>query len=188
MPLCSVSFNTFRDGSRSASFHIPWTKTTNKEGASIIVTACNDEICPCMALRNHLNTNRDVPSTLSLFTFITANGHWEHMTKSKFMDFCATVWREAALAHILGHSFCIGGAVELLLMGMSPEIVVATGGCTSLAFLLYWWRMEEILPMCTLRAYQRSHLEALAKIFEKFWVDCHIPSNFVAIHDLVDDF
>ena len=188
MILCSVSFNNFRDGSRSASFRIPWTKTTREEGASIIVTARNDQICPCTALRNHLDTNQDVPGTSSLFAYTTANSRWEHMTKSKFMDFCATVWREAALTHVLGHSFRIGGAVELLLAGVSPEIVAATGSWTSLAFLLYWRRMEEILPMCTSRAYQKSHLEALAKIFEKFRVDCHIPSNLVAIHDSVDDF
>ena len=53
------------------------------------------------------------------------------------MDFCATVWWEAVLAHILGNSFYIGGVVELLLAGMSPEIIMATGGWTSLAFLLY---------------------------------------------------
>ena len=31
----SVSFTTLRDGSRSTSFRIPWTKTTREEGASI---------------------------------------------------------------------------------------------------------------------------------------------------------
>ena len=48
------------------------------------------------------------------------------------------------LTHILDHSFHIGGAVELLLAGVPPEIVAATGGWTSLAFLLYWHHMEEI--------------------------------------------
>ena len=67
------------------------------------------------------------------------------MTKYKFMDFCSGVWSKAALAHVLGHSFRIGGAVELLLAGVPPEVVAATGGWTSLAFLLYWRRMEEII-------------------------------------------
>jgi hypothetical protein len=109
------------------------------------------------------------------------------MTKYRFMDFCTDVWSRAALAHVLGHSFRIGGAVELLLAGVPPEIVAATGGWTSLAFLLYWRRMEEILPMSTSKAYQRSHVDALAKIFEKFRVDNHIPSNFFPSHDFVDD-
>jgi hypothetical protein len=109
------------------------------------------------------------------------------MTKYKFMSFCTDIWLKAALAHVLGHSFRIGGAVELLLAGVPPEVVAATGGWTSLAFLLYWRRMEEIIPMSTSRAYQRSHIVALAKIFEKFRVDHHIPSNFTAFHDCVDD-
>jgi hypothetical protein len=46
--------------------------------------------------------------------------------------------------------------------------------------------MEEILPMCTSKAYQRSHVDALAMIFEKFRADNHIPLNFTAFHDCVD--
>ena len=110
------------------------------------------------------------------------------MSKYKSMDFCADVWSKAALTHVLSHSFHIGGAVELLLAGIPPEIVAATGGWTSLAFLLYWRRMEEILPMSTSKAYQRSHVDALAKIFEKFQVDNCIPLNIVALHNSIDDF
>lgn len=183
----SISFITLQDGSRSASFRIPWTKTTREEGASIIVTARNDLLCPCAALQNHLNINRDVLPTSSLFAYSTADEGWEHMTKYKFMDFCSGVWSKAALAHVLGHSFRIGGAVELLLAGVPPEVVAATGGWTSLAFLLYWRRMEEIIPMCTSKAYRRSHLDDLAKIFEKFRVDNRIPLNFLNSHDRVDD-
>lgn len=107
------------------------------------------------------------------------------MAKFRFMDFCADIWSKAALTHVLGHSFGIGGAVKLLLAGVSPKIVAATGGWTLLTFLLYWRRMEEILPMSTSKAYQRSHIDALAQIFEKFHVDNHIPSNFFALHDHV---
>jgi hypothetical protein len=74
-----------------------------------------------------------------LFTYISSTpGRWEHLTKYKFMEFCISVWTDAALAHVLGHSFWIGGAVELLLAGVPPEIIATTGGWTSLAFLLYW--------------------------------------------------
>lgn len=183
----SVSFTVLRDRSRSASFHIPWTKTTREEGASIIVTARDDLLCPCTALRNHLNVNKDVPPTSSLFAYATIHKGWEHMTKYKFMDFCSEVWSKAALAHVLGHSFRIGGAVELLLAGVPPKVVAATGSWTSLAFLLYWRRMEEIIPMCTSKAYRRSHIDELAKIFEQFHINNHIPLNFVTYLDRVDD-
>lgn len=183
----SVSLTNLQDGSRSASFCIPWTKTTHEEGTSVIVTARNDSLCPCTALHDHLSINKDVPPSSSLFAYPTPDGHWEHMTKFKFLDFCADVWSKAALAHVLGHSFQIGGAVELLLAGVPPEIIAATGGWTSLTFLLYWRWMEEILPMSTSKAYQKSHVDQLAKIFERFRVDNHIPLNFIATHDRVDD-
>ncbi len=105
------------------------------------------------------------------------------MQKHVFLDFCTNIWSRASLAHILGHSFCIGGAVELLLAGVPPEIVAATGGWTSLAFLLYWHRMEEILPMSTSRAYKKSHFDELATIFEEFRIAHHIPRNLISISD-----
>jgi hypothetical protein len=105
----------------------------------VIATAREDSLCPYAAMCNHLDINHDIPTSLSLFAYISSNpGRWEHLTKYKFMEFCVGVWAGAALAHVLGHSFQIGGAVELLLAGIPPEIVAATGGWTSLAFLLYW--------------------------------------------------
>jgi hypothetical protein len=97
------------------------------------------------------------------------------------MSFCAGIWSKAALTHVQGHSFRIGGAVELLLAGVPPEIVAATGGWTSLAFLLYWRRMEEILPMSTSKAYRQSHIIDLAKIFEDFRIKNKIPSQLLSI-------
>ena len=41
--------------------------------------------------------------------------------------------------------------------------------------------------MSTSRAYHRSHIDALAKIFEKFRIDNHTPLNFTAPHDSFDD-
>ena len=99
------------------------------------------------------------------------------------MEFCTGVWADANLAHVQGHSFRIGGAVELLLAGVPPEIVAATGGWTLLAFLLYWRRMKEILPMSTSKAYKRSHVDELAKIFEQFRIDNCIPSNLLSAPD-----
>ena len=87
------------------------------------------------------------------------------------------------LAHVLGHSFRIGGAVELLLAGVPPEIVAATGGWTSLAFLLYWRRMEEILLMSTSKAYNKTQVNHLAVIFEQFRIDHRIPTALITASD-----
>ncbi|KAJ7574240.1 hypothetical protein C8J56DRAFT_1126174 [Mycena floridula] len=102
-----------------------------------------------------------------MFSYSTSPGQYKLLLKHDFMAFCTNIWKAEMLAHVLGHSFRIGGAVELLLAGVPPEIVAATGGWTSLAFLLYWRRMEEILPMSTSRAYKRKHVEELAQLFEK---------------------
>ncbi len=179
----SVSFRTLRDGSKSASFRIPWTKTTKEMGANVILTARSDTLCPCSALHNHLTVNSTAPTNTSLFAYLHSDGSWRHMQKARFLDFCIDIWSKASLAHVLGHSFRIGGAVELLLAGVSPEIVAATGGWTSLAFLLYWRRMEEILPMSTSRAYNKAHINRLAEIFESFRVANNIPRHLTDATD-----
>ena len=170
----------------SASFHIPWTKTTREGGASVIVTAHPDGICPVEALHIHRHLiNKDCPAGMSLFAYHSDAGEWTHMVKSVFLAFCDSVWKVAGLEHVLGHSFRIGGAVELLLAGVSPDMVAATGGWMSLAFLLYWPRMEEIIPLSTSHAYRKSNIDQLAALFENFRVCHNIPSSSLAdVHSL----
>lgn len=101
------------------------------------------------------------------------------------MSFVNKIWLDAGLLHIYGHSLRIGGAVELLLAGVPPEIVAATGGWTSLAFLLYWRRLREILPMSTVRAYKQNEMDRLGKIFDDFRVRANIPKSFLdSFHDI----
>lgn len=183
----TVIFSTLRDGTRSASFHIPWTKTTREDGADIILTARSDEIlCPVKALFIHRQIiNKECPADMSLFAYQSPSGSWTHMVKSTFLSFCDSIWKAAGLEHVLGHSFRIGGAVELLLAGVNSDVVAATGGWTSLAFLLYWRRMEEIIPLSTSRAYKRSHIEGLTSIFEEFRIRHNIPRSFLSdVHTL----
>jgi hypothetical protein len=183
LTLSRVVFRQLRDGSRSASFHIPWTKTTKEQGASVILTGRNDTLCPVTALKNHLDVNHSVPQSSSFFAYTSSSGQPKNLLKHDFLKFVTGIWSTAALAHVLGHSFRIGGAVELLLAGVPPEIVAATGGWTSLAFLLYWRRMEEILPMSTSKAYNKSHIDNLAAIFEQFRLKSNIPSALITASD-----
>jgi hypothetical protein len=149
----------------------------------VILTVRNDFLCPCAALHNHITINSSVPPAASLFAYRTGPGHSKNMLKHNFMTFVTDIWTSALLAHVLGHSFRIGGAVELLLAGVPPEIVTVTGGWTSLAFLLYWWWMEEILPMSTSKAYNRSHLDELTTIFDKFRINNRIPESLLTATD-----
>ena len=180
----AIDARTHRDGSRSASFRVPWTKSTKELGAAVILTARNNSpLCPVAALENHIAVNKSVPSSYTLFAYTTPSGQPKNLLKHEFLDFVMGIWSSAMLAHVLGHSFRIGGAVELLLAGVPPEIVAATGGWTSLAFLLYWRRMEEILPMSTSKAYNKTHFDNLASIFEQFRIAHKIPLALITASD-----
>lgn len=179
-----VRFKQFRGNVHSASFDIPWTKTTKEKGATVIVTQRTDELainynmCPVWALRNHLNINSGsfIPDSATLFAYRTGSDTWEDMTRKVFLDDTVKpIWHRARLQYVTGHSFRIGGAVALLLAGVPPEVVAATGGWTSLAFLLYWRRVEEVIPLCTSKAYKKSHLDDLAEIFEQFRINNKLP-------------
>jgi hypothetical protein len=138
------------------------------------------KVCPVAALKNHITVNNSIPGSFALFAYKTNSGEPKNLTKQEFLSFVTNIWSAARLAHVLGHSFRIGGAVELLLAGVPPEVVAAIGGWTSLAFLLYWRHMEEILPMSTSKAYNKSHFDNLASIFEQFRINQNIPSNLIS--------
>ena len=161
-------FRSLNNGSQSATIRIPWTKTTKHEGATIILTSRTDDLCPIAALRNHLIINGNPPSTISFFGYRSETGSWTHMFRNTFLPFVFRIWQSASLDHVAGHSFRIGGTVFLLLAGVPPEVVAATGTWTSLAFLRYWRKMEQIIPLCTSKAYNSVHISSLADTFERF--------------------
>lgn len=99
------------------------------------------------------------------------------MLKHYFMDECCRVWSLEKLQLVDGHSYRIGGSVELLLAGVAPEVIVALGGWISLAFLLYWRRIEEILPMNISKVYKKKWIQELTSKFEDFRIRNHIPAN-----------
>ena len=98
------------------------------------------------------------------------------LTKQDFLSFINKIWSNAGLLHINGHSFRIGGAIEFLL---APEVVIAIRGWTSLAFLLYWHHLKEILPMSTACAYKRQEIDHLSQIFEEFHIQNDILKDFL---------
>ncbi|KAG2337080.1 hypothetical protein BDR05DRAFT_978613 [Suillus weaverae] len=76
-----------------------------------------------------------------------AGGGWAAMTRPWFLARCNQIWKEAELPELTGHCFCIGGASELLLRGIPPDIVAMQGRWKSRAFLEYWRKIESILPL-----------------------------------------
>jgi len=100
-----------------------------------------------------------------------------------FLNLVSGIWKESSLDAVAGHSFRIGGVVMLLLAGVPPEVVAATGGWTSLAFLLYWCRLEEIIPLCTSNAYNRTQISSLANILEQFRIRNNISRAALSADD-----
>ncbi|KAI0067536.1 DNA breaking-rejoining enzyme [Artomyces pyxidatus] len=133
-----------------ASFHLPFTKTT------------------LHALRHHLKTNLQVPADAPLFAFQTVDG-WSPMTKPWFMAICNQVWGNAKLDTVKGgHSFRIGGATELLLRGTPPDVVTLQGHWLSDVFLLYWQKIESILPMFISHSFYSSLSASVRTAIDSF--------------------
>jgi hypothetical protein len=79
------------------------------------------------------------------------------------------------MTRVHGHSYRIGGATELLTAGVPPEVVARQGGWTSLSFLLYWRKIEVILPMNITSAYKKKRLQELSLELEDYRVRNKIP-------------
>ncbi|PPQ76559.1 hypothetical protein CVT24_010967, partial [Panaeolus cyanescens] len=167
----------------SITIHLPWTKTTKEEGGKVIITRRDDNLCPVFAFLNHLTTN-DLPGTVidpklfSLFAFRQDDGRFRDMYKEDFLSEVQQVWSKYPnLDHVSGHSFLIGGAVALLMAGVEPEVVAAAGGWTSMAFLIYWRRLEEIIPKFMAKAYEGSDFSSVKARLERMRVASGIPSS-----------
>ncbi|TFK78440.1 DNA breaking-rejoining enzyme [Polyporus arcularius HHB13444] len=156
------------DSGRYAVFHIPWTKTTLRNGADVILTGNNDPTTPERAIRHHLRSNATVPEGAPLFAFETAGGGWAPMTRTWFMDRCNTVWEGAQKPALTGHCFRIGGATELLLRGTPPDIVATLGSWKSRAFLEYWRKIESILPLFISKSFDKSRLQLVTESVRNF--------------------
>lgn len=105
------------------------------------------------------------------------------MVKTAFMKRCMTIWTHHGLdVAVLGHSFRIGGSTELLLAGVPPEIVAAIGRWKSLAFLLYWRKIEEVLPRAVSRSYEPNRIRNVAAAFEQFRIVQNIPTSCTITH------
>ncbi|KAJ3992842.1 hypothetical protein F5050DRAFT_1811089 [Lentinula boryana] len=104
----------------------------------------------------HWERNSAVPAGYPLFSYINKVGTSKHMTKSKFLKTVTAIWNSVKISNVLGHSSQIGGAVELLLAGVPPHVIAAIGGWESLAFLVYWRQIEDILVLQMSNAYQKD--------------------------------
>ncbi|KAJ6492098.1 hypothetical protein C8R45DRAFT_1212931 [Mycena sanguinolenta] len=130
------------------NFHIVWTKTTTILGGECVLTQVLGEdadLCPTWAFLNHITINDAAPPLTPIFAF-REHSLWRPLTKDHFLRTTTALHTSAGLETVFGHSYRIGGSVELLLAGVEPEMIMKLGGWTSLCFLIYWRRLEQILP------------------------------------------
>ncbi|KAJ7455407.1 hypothetical protein FB451DRAFT_1277716 [Mycena latifolia] len=135
--------------------HLVWTKTTQTLGGECFLTqvrGVDADLCPVAAFDNHERVNHDPPPDTPLFAYRSPSG-WAHLTKDVFLRASSTVFKTAQLDLVFGHSYRIGGSLELLSAGVAPEVIMKLGGWTSLCFLIYWRRLEQILPLAITRAW-----------------------------------
>ncbi|KAF7319948.1 hypothetical protein MKEN_00778600 [Mycena kentingensis (nom. inval.)] len=167
------------------SIRIPWTKSTKERGGMILLSDRPDELCPHEALENHKRVNASVPGDAPLFAYEAGRRSWFPLTKDAFLRRCSHIWKLAGLLAVAGHSFRIGGSTELLLAGVPCDVVAATGGWTSLAFLLYWRRLEHIVLMHVGKAYNKKRFEQVNEAFERFRIANKIV--LVDVDAILDD-
>jgi len=108
-------------------------------------TGCN--FSPTSAFDHHIASNHAIPHDAPLFAFESGNGEWSPMKRDWFLARCNQIWALESLSSVKGHGFRIGGTTHLLLLGVDPWIVMVQGRWSSQAFLSYWRKCEEILPL-----------------------------------------
>jgi hypothetical protein len=126
-------------------------------------------------MKAHLDLNSDAPVSSHLFSYQDASGRWRSLTKAKFLDHCHTIWNSLAMLKVHGHSFRIGGATELLLGGIPPHVVASIGRWKSMAFLLYWRKVSEVVANTFSSSYDPVRFLSIEKSFEDFRTRLNIP-------------
>jgi hypothetical protein len=106
--------------------------------ADISITAHSHRTCLLAALEHHLAVNGPIPSLSPLFSYLdTSTVGWVPLSRPVFLKHCSEVWEAQGFPALPGHAFHIGGATELLLEGIHPDIIATQGHWNSHSFLEY---------------------------------------------------
>nr|GAT47473.1 DNA breaking-rejoining enzyme [Mycena chlorophos] len=165
------------DGRDFLSIHLPWSKSTREAGVSLILTSTHDDLCPVWAWHNHTRVNHSPSADTPLFAYRDA-ASWKPIVKTSFLSFISNLFRTAKLEQVFGHSFRVGGTLFWLSLGLEPEMVMKIGGWSSNCFLIYWRKLESVLPPAISRALDKSFSAFCARNGFEDEVDAEI--DFVA--------
>lgn len=124
--------------------HLPSTKTSQREGATIRLLAQHGRADPIYALANHFHVNRTPGPTDHLFAYqSTTLGPAKCITKEEFLLRCNQIWQANGKDRLSGHNFRIGGANHFLDRRVSSDVVKSMGRWKSGAFYKYWRKPED---------------------------------------------
>jgi hypothetical protein len=127
----------------SCILHLPCTKT-NQHGQDVVLVDQRSAVNPITMLKRHLNLN-SMPLDAHIFSYRSGD-ILSSLTKPLFLQRCNDIWQTLGYPRTTGHSFRIGGTTELLLSGIPPDVVKATGRWSSDSFLRYWRSLDDIAP------------------------------------------
>jgi hypothetical protein len=139
---------------------LPHTKT-HQHGQDVVLVDQVSPINPIRLLKAHLRLN-NIPHDSFIFSYRSA-GVLHPLTKSSFLRRCNQIWSSLGYPHTSGHCFRIGGTTELLIAGIPPDVVRATGRWSSGSFLRYWRSLDDIAPryMRYVHSLKRKHARRL---------------------------
>nr|GAT43484.1 predicted protein [Mycena chlorophos] len=156
-----ASFSSY-DGRDFISIHLPWSKATQEAGVSLILMSTDDDLCPIWAWNNHTRVNDSPPPDTPIFAY-RCGSSWKPIVKTSFLSFLSNLFRVAKLEQVFGHSFRVGGTLLWLSLGLEPEMVMKIGGWSSNCFLIYWRKMESVLPPAMTRVLDKAFKSFCAK-------------------------
>lgn len=128
----------------SCLLHLPTTKT-HRHGQDIVLVDQRVPINPISLLKSHIRVNSVRPGD-HIFSYQSGNDSLP-LSKGRFLRRCNTIWSRLGYPRTTGHCFRIGGTTELLVAGISPDIVRVTGRWSSESFLRYWRSLDAIAPL-----------------------------------------
>jgi hypothetical protein len=128
----------------SMTLHLPRTKT-HRRGQDIVIVSQLGPLDPISLLLKHFRVNR-LPRSSPLFAYQSSRGP-QVLTKAKFLRRCNDIWSPLGFPRATGHCFRIGGTTQLLLAGISPDVVKVAGRWSSDSFLRYWRSLDIIVPL-----------------------------------------
>ncbi|CUA69255.1 ABC transporter B family member 6 [Rhizoctonia solani] len=124
--------------------HLPSTKTSQRDGATIRLLPQNGRTDPIYAIINHLYVNGSARPSDYLFAYqATASEPARCVTKEEFLRRCNGIWASRGKERLSGHNFRIGGANHLIDREVPSDIVRALGRWKSGAYYKYWRKPED---------------------------------------------